>query len=213
MRPALLGLLVTTLAMVSACAQPIPPRKPLAAVAESGAAGGSCRGSGFAIVATPLPPIDDAGACGIEQPFRVEQVAGVTLSPPATLRCETATALGRWLRETAQPAARTHLGQEISGLRVAASYVCRGINRQPGARLSQHALGRAIDISRVSLAGGESVGLPDAWGAGGGEQAFIQALWRGACGPFTTVLGPDSDRFHQDHLHFDVKPRRSPYCR
>lgn len=36
---------------------------------------------------------------------------------------------------------------------------------------------------------------------------------KGACGTFNTVLGPGSDRFHRDHLHFDTARGRGPYCR
>jgi hypothetical protein len=43
---------------------------------------------------------------------------------------------------------------------------------------------------------------------------LLRRLHRGACGPFGTVLGPNSDRFHQDHFHFDVaRHRGGPYCR
>jgi len=39
-------------------------------------------------------------------------------------------------------------------------------------------------------------------------------MHRAACGPFGTVLGPNADRFHQDHFHFDTARHRSgPYCR
>ena len=41
-----------------------------------------------------------------------------------------------------------------------------------------------------------------------------------ACGtaavvtPVGTVLGPESDRFHQDHFHFDTaRQRNGPFCR
>jgi hypothetical protein len=35
-----------------------------------------------------------------------------------------------------------------------------------------------------------------------------------ACGPFGTVLGPNADRYHQDHFHFDTARYRSgSYCR
>jgi len=38
--------------------------------------------------------------------------------------------------------------------------------------------------------------------------------WRAACGPFGTVLGPESNRFHRDHFHFDTARYRSgSYCR
>lgn len=45
--------------------------------------------------------------------------------------------------------------------------------------------------------------------------AFLRAVHKAACGPFTTVLGPDADAAHLDHFHLDLAHRRSgaSYCR
>jgi len=32
-----------------------------------------------------------------------------------------------------------------------------------------------------------------------------------ACARFTTVLGPDSDWYHEDHIHLDLMERRNNY--
>mgnify|MGYP006171613369 FL=1 len=45
------------------------------------------------------------------------------------------------------------------------------------------------------------------------EREFLRNLHQGACTHFTTVLGPKSDRHHQDHFHFDLTPRKRSYCR
>ena len=43
---------------------------------------------------------------------------------------------------------------------------------------------------------------------------LLRQMHKRACGPFGTVLGPESDRFHKDHFHFDVaRHRGGPYCR
>lgn len=42
---------------------------------------------------------------------------------------------------------------------------------------------------------------------------FLRRIWREACGPFGTVLGPEADAAHRDHFHFDAAERRAPYCR
>ena len=41
----------------------------------------------------------------------------------------------------------------------------------------------------------------------------MRAAHRAACGIFGTTLGPGSDGYHEDHLHFDTVSRGSPYCR
>lgn len=45
------------------------------------------------------------------------------------------------------------------------------------------------------------------------ELAFLKELHSGACGIFSTVLGPQANRAHHDHFHFDLKQRRgAAYC-
>ena len=40
---------------------------------------------------------------------------------------------------------------------------------------------------------------------------FLRNVHAAACRRFGIVLGPDSDAFHRDHLHFDMG--QGPYCR
>ncbi len=40
------------------------------------------------------------------------------------------------------------------------------------------------------------------------EGAFLRRLHKGACGPFTTVLGPEANEAHRNHFHFDLAERR-----
>lgn len=46
------------------------------------------------------------------------------------------------------------------------------------------------------------------------ESAFLKRLHHGACGVFTTVLGPEANEAHRNHFHFDMKARKSSrrYC-
>jgi hypothetical protein len=46
------------------------------------------------------------------------------------------------------------------------------------------------------------------------ESAFLRRLHSGACGTFTTVLGPDANEAHRNHFHFDLATRskRSAFC-
>lgn len=45
------------------------------------------------------------------------------------------------------------------------------------------------------------------------ELGFLKELHSGACGIFSTVLGPQANRAHHDHFHFDLKQRRgAAYC-
>ncbi|MEM9249085.1 MAG: extensin family protein [Pseudomonadota bacterium] len=150
--------------------------------------------------------------CGVAEPVRITEVAGVRLSTPATVDCPTAQALHRWIEEGAKPAVgRT--GGGLAALQVAAHYACRTRNNRPGARISEHGRGRAIDISAIVLENGQRITVLHGWRSPQ-NRTTMRAMHRAACGPFGTVLGPNADRFHQDHFHFDTARYRSgPYCR
>lgn len=165
-----------------------------------------------AILGQPAAQISE-GACGIDNPVSVRYVSGVRLSTPATLNCNTANTLADWVENDAQNAVKK-LRSPITELTVFASYACRSRNSQRGARMSEHALGNAIDIGMFTLANGVELSVEEDWGSAGKEGNAIRALHESACGPFGTVLGPDSDRFHYNHFHFDTAAYRSgSYCR
>lgn len=150
--------------------------------------------------------------CVIEDAVRLREVAGISLSQRAVMDCGTATAFKSWLEQSAKPALSSK-GGGLQSVRVAAHYACRTRNNQKGAKLSEHGKGRAIDISGFRLADGTDVSVLKGWNARRYSKAMRQ-MHRGACGPFGTVLGPESNRFHRDHFHFDTARYRSgPFCR
>ncbi len=164
------------------------------------------------ILGQEIGDVSGQGACGIEDAVSVQYVSGVRLSQPARLNCRMANTLAGWVANDAQPAVRK-LRSRITEMRVFASYACRSRNSQRGARLSEHALGNAIDIGVFTLANGELLSVENDWGKGG-KGAALERLHSAACGPFGTVLGPRSDRFHYNHFHFDIAGYRSgSYCR
>ena len=42
-----------------------------------------------------------------------------------------------------------------------------------------------------------------------GRAHFLRQAWQGACSAFTTVLGPEANRAHRNHLHVDLAQRKS----
>jgi hypothetical protein len=180
-------------------------------VTQPGVAGALCGNPG--LLGDRLEPITGrSNGCGIAEPVRLRVVDGIALTTPATINCDTAQALQTWVRQGLVPAVgRT--GGGVANLRVVASYACRTRNSQSGARLSEHARGNAIDIAGIGLANGSELTVLTHWNSGR-EGRILQELHRNACGTFGTVLGPNSDRFHRDHFHFDVASYRSgSYCR
>lgn len=143
--------------------------------------------------------------CGVEQPVRVTQVDGIRLTTPATVDCATAAALKDWINAGVRPAFGR---QEVVELRVAASYICRTRNNRPGAKVSEHGRGKAIDISGFILSDGRELTVS------GNFNRQMRQAHRAACGIFGTTLGPGSDGYHEDHLHFDTATHRNgAYCR
>lgn len=150
--------------------------------------------------------------CGIRQAVRLRSVSGIALSQEALADCTTAKALKRWIERGVKPAVGT-TGGGVREIRVAAHYACRTRNSQPGARISEHGKGRAIDISAFRLRDGSHITVLGGWDRRR-EGRILREMHRAACGIFGTVLGPDSDRFHRDHFHFDTaRHRGGSFCR
>ena len=165
-----------------------------------------------AIQGKAIGSIPGPGACGVDGAVEVRSVAGVTLQPAPTIDCTTASALKAWVAQGVKPAVGT-TGGGVSRLRVVGHYSCRNRIGGGASRLSEHALGRAVDIGGIGLKSGREITVLTDWNRGeAGRQ--LQAMWRAACGPFGTVLGPNANAAHRDHFHFDTARYRSgSYCR
>ncbi len=92
----------------------------------------------------------------------------------------------------------------VVGIDVAASYSCRPRNNVLGAKLSEHGYANALDVSGFTLADGRKISVKRDWSGAEVEQVYLRTVHRGACQYFTTVLGPDHDRAHNDHFHLDL---------
>lgn len=166
-----------------------------------------------AIKGSPQKTFGKPGSgCGVKDPVQVTSVAGVRLSEPATLDCPTARALNGWVEGAIKPAFGGKAGGVVE-LKVAAHYVCRNRNRAKTGKLSEHAKGHAIDIAAFRLADGTEVSVLENW-RGGKWSKTVRGVHAAACGTFGTVLGPNSDSFHKDHIHVDTQPYSvRPYCK
>jgi hypothetical protein len=166
-------------------------------------------------VAPSVPSIKGPGACGGDDLVRLEAVvlsAGqhVAVKPAAVLRCSMATAIASWVRtDLAQLAGG--LGGTLSEIDNFDSYECRGRNRVVGAKLSEHGKANALDVRGFKLSSGRFVSLTDRAESRELREQVLQSV----CTQFSTVLGPGSDWYHEDHIHLDLAERRSGYrtCR
>ncbi len=169
------------------------------------------RVSGKIAVIEPLPSFGGPGDCGAADVVRLEAIiqpdkSQVAVSPPATMRCSMAEAVATWVREDLT-AMTAQLGSSPRSLDNYASYDCRGRNRVVGAKISEHGLANAIDVRGVHLANGKFAEFTDRRLGRG----FREAVRKSVCERFTTVLGPGSDGYHENHIHVDLAQRRGGY--
>jgi hypothetical protein len=163
-------------------------------------------------IAPSVPPITGPGGCGGGDLVRLEAVVlpdnkgRVAVKPAAVLRCTMASAIADWIRSDMAPLAEAQ-GTRLSDLDNFDSYDCRGRNRVVGATLSEHGRANALDVRALKLASGASIALTDRTVAREVRETVLHSV----CRRFTTVLGPGSDGYHEDHIHLDLAERRSGY--
>lgn len=161
----------------------------------------------------PLPPITDANepACGIARPLRLQAAPhGIVIEGGAVMRCDTALALVRWLRDSVRPATVLLEGApRLTGVLPGSTYQCRVRRGDSGAvKLSEHATGGAFDVMGLRFATRADLRVE---GAAGRDARFLGLIRSAACRRFTTVLGPGSNAAHADHLHVDLAQRNGGF--
>jgi hypothetical protein len=162
-------------------------------------------------IAPSIPDIHGAGGCGGEDLVRLEAVVLpdkhlVSVKPAAILRCAIASEIANWIRADIAPLA-TSMGSLISDLDNFDAFECRSRNRVPGAPLSEHGRANALDVRALRLANGQSISLTDR----AQPRALRERVRQSVCARFSTVLGPGSDWYHEDHIHLDLMERRNNY--
>jgi hypothetical protein len=162
-------------------------------------------------VAPSVPDIKGPGACGGPDMVHLEAVilpdsTRVPLKPGGTMRCTMATAIADWIRTDMAPLA-TGLGTKLSEIDNFDSFDCRGRNRVVGAKMSEHGRANALDVRGLKLANGQSIALTER----STPRELRERVLLSVCSRFTTVLGPGSDGYHEDHIHLDLAERRNNY--
>jgi hypothetical protein len=162
-------------------------------------------------IAPSIPDIRGAGGCGGEDLVRLEAIMlpdkrRVSVKPAAILRCPMASALASWIRSDIAPLAE-RLGSTVSDLDNFDSFECRGRNRVVGAKLSEHGRANALDVRAFKFANGRTISLTDRTV----PRELRESVLHSACTRFSTVLGPGSDGYHEDHIHLDLMERRNNY--
>ena len=147
--------------------------------------------------------------------------------------CPLSVGLALYMRHVVQPAARQHLGSEISSIQHLGTFSCRPVrNGKPQSdekraeegepvMMSEHAAANAIDITGFRTKDGRVITVGRHWrkdkrvqvasvdpaaAASVDENAarFLREVRDGACSIFHVVLGPDYNALHRTHFHFDM---------
>lgn len=158
-----------------------------------------------AIAYTPVPqPEARDPRCAINTAVRVERVEE-RLGRPALMACAMASRLDRFEHEVVEPLALRDLGRRVTEIEHLGAYACRD-NTSTAGRLSEHAFGRAIDISGFRFSDGSTAIVARDWGRDGPMRRFLYDVARNACRYFSVVLTPDLNRDHYNHFHLDIGP-------
>lgn len=159
---------------------------------------------------TVLPDRTFDGGCRAVGAVQLLDI-GVPVSGLKAMTCPLALHFSRWTATT-RGIVRETLGSELVRIESFGTYACRPRNGQVGGRLSEHGFANAVDVAAFVLADGRRITVERGWtGADLKVRDFLRRTHRAGCKEFQIGLGPESDRFHYNHFHFDMG--RGPYCR
>jgi hypothetical protein len=153
------------------------------------------------------PPLSE-DMCGERSPLTVTAVLAngrmVKLSSPVITNCEMASALPAWVSAVdgyATSALDSPLVEVVTGT----SYMCRKRNNADEGFTSEHGFANAVDVTGFALEDGRSIGVEGQWmPAAAPEGRLLRFAHDAGCTGFTTVLGPEANAEHHDHLHLDL---------
>ncbi|MDQ3037268.1 MAG: extensin family protein, partial [Myxococcota bacterium] len=154
------------------------------------------RAGAFVVAGCPeVPLIDRAGE---PVPWR----------PPLRIHAAFEDAVRALERAVVETSIETY-GMAPTRILSASSHRCTTVRTRPE-RISEHALGNAIDLRGIVLGESEEITVREHWRATG-EDAIHARFWRALVqrvierAIFRGVIGPPTDD-HLDHLHFDLGP-------
>lgn len=214
--------LVLILLLLAGCVAPPPPPAPRPSGARPAAPGIPTTGETRACFAdldrariaySPLPEANYGAGCSLIGAVQLSDI-GVPVTGLKGMRCGLARGFSGWVRYAIAPAARQILGADLVRVETFGSYACRNtIGTAPAyTRRSGHAIGNAVDVSGFVLADGRRITILADWRSGDGDvREFLRVIHASACKRFGTVLSPDYNAAHANHLH--LEDDHAGYCR
>ncbi len=189
----------------------LPPERPVPDLPNACFAALVGAGTSF----SPVPQIDNSPACQVDTPVRLNSLATalgvIKLPDQPILNCAFALKFSQFVGRKMQPLAQQSLSSPIVAMGTGPGFNCRGRNGDSGGKMSEHAIGNAVDIEYIKLANKSQIQVKDALNVQSPSFAFLRDLRASACTEFTTVLGPGANAAHAEHFHIDLEVRRGGY--
>jgi len=160
---------------------------------------------------SPLPDRDYGGGCRVIGAVQLIDI-GVPVTGLKAMRCGLAEEFIGWTRNAVAPAAFQILGSRLVKVETFGTYACRNTIGTTTERLSGHALANAVDVSAFVLADGRRVSIEGDWRSDNDDvRRFLEVIHTSACKRFGTVLSPDYNAAHHNHLH--LEDDHKSFCR
>ena len=153
------------------------------------------------------PPRRNGPECGYADGMRLGSDPIAFRPSGVVTSCSVAAAMHLLETRVIQDAAVRHLGSPVESIDHAGSYSCRRLYGRSEGAYSEHATADAIDILGFRLADGRRISVLRDWNRDTPEAEFLHEVRDGACRLFSTVLSPDYNAAHADHLHLDQAQR------
>ena len=160
-----------------------------------------------------LPDRETGPGCGLAGTVKLVDI-GVPVANLTAVRCGAARAFIGWTRNAVAPAAYQMLGSELARIDSMRSYSCRNVvgSARNASRRSGHAIANAIDVGGFVLKDGRRITVLNDWNSSDPQvRQFLQTIRASACKRFGTVLSPDYNAAHRNHLH--LEDDRAGFCR
>lgn len=161
----------------------------------------------------PLPDRQFGPGCAIVGTVKLLDI-GVPTTNLGAVRCGAARAYAGWARSAVAPAAYQILGSELAKIESMGSYSCRNVlgSAANAGKRSGHAIANAVDIGAFVLKDGRRITILGDWTSPDPKtREFLRTIHESACKRFGTVLSPDYNAAHRNHLH--LEDDRAQFCR
>lgn len=136
---------------------------------------------------------------------------GTPITNLGAMTCPLAFAFSTWVQSDLQVSAMGEFDSPVARVETFGTYACRNINGAASGRLSEHASANAVDVAAFVLQDGRRITVEGGWRGDEREARFLRSVRAAACRRFNTVLSPDYNAAHYNHMHFDMG--RGPLCR